>query len=134
MSSYEKLTRKFHKAMRIPIDAPLQENLLLLRQTLIKEEATELFEEIQNAILEIKSSSSVCKKTQENMMKELADLLFVSFGFAVSFGFPIDEIFKRVYESNMSKLGPDGKPIYRDDGKITKGPNYHKPNLSDLTK
>ena len=68
------------------------------------------------------------------MMKELADLLFVSFGFAVSFGFPIDEIFKRVYESNMSKLGPDGKPIYRDDGKITKGPNYHKPNLSDLTK
>lgn len=134
MSAYDDLTRKFHQAMNIPVDAPFEANLLALRQTLIEEETKELFDEVQQAVKEIQNNGQVCAKTHENMMKELADVLFVSFGFAASFGFPIDEIFKRVYESNMSKLGDDGKPIYRADGKITKSPNYRKPDLSDLVK
>ncbi len=134
MSAYSDLTRTFHQAMNIPVDAPFEADLLTLRQTLIAEETKELFDEVQQAIKEIRADGHVCAKTHENMMKELADVLFVSFGFAVSFGFPMDEIFKRVYESNMSKLGDDGKPIYRADGKITKSPNYRKPDLSDLVK
>ena len=66
------------------------------------------------------------------LTKELADLLYVTYGFAVTFGLPIDEVFERVHRSNMSKLGDDGKPIYREDGKVLKGPNYEKPNLDDL--
>ena len=98
MSAYSDLTRKFHQAMNIPVDAPFEANLLALRQTLIAEETKELFDEVQQAIQEIQKNGHVCAKTHENMMKELADVLFVSFGFAVSFGFPMDEIFKRVYE------------------------------------
>ena len=66
------------------------------------------------------------------LTKELADLLYVTYGFAVTFGLPIDEVFERVHRSNMSKLGDDGKPVYREDGKVLKGPNYQPPDLTDL--
>ena len=49
-----------------------------------------------------------------------------------SFGLPIEQAFDLTHESNMSKLGPDGKPVFREDGKIMKGPNYHKPDLHSL--
>jgi len=70
--------------------------------------------------------------TKLNMLKELADLVYVTYGYAATFGWDLDEAVKRVHESNMSKLGEDGKPIYREDGKVLKGPNYKKPDLSDL--
>ena len=66
------------------------------------------------------------------LTKELADLLYVTYGFAVTFGLPIDEVFERVHRSNMSKLGDDGKPVYREDRKVLKGPNYQPPDLTDL--
>lgn len=69
---------------------------------------------------------------KENLLKELADLLYVVYGYAATYGLPIDEAFKRVHESNMSKLGDDGKPLYRDDGKVLKGPNYKQADLGDL--
>ena len=59
----------------------------------------------------------------------LTDILYVTYGAAHSFGIPIDECFKEVQRSNMSKLGEDGKPIYREDGKVMKGPSYFKPDL-----
>ena len=65
-------------------------------------------------------------------MKEACDLVYVVLGTFVEFGWDFDEAFKRVHESNMSKLDAEGKPIYREDGKVLKGPNYHKPDLSDL--
>jgi NTP pyrophosphatase (non-canonical NTP hydrolase) len=68
----------------------------------------------------------------ENMVKELADLVYVTFGMAAKFGWDLDEAIRRVHASNMSKLDDDGEPIYREDGKVLKGPNYQEPNLKDL--
>ena len=68
----------------------------------------------------------------EHQLKELADLVYVCFQFAASQEWDLDEAMTRVHESNMSKLGEDGKPIYRADGKVLKGPNYKEPTLTDL--
>ena len=65
------------------------------------------------------------------LTKELSDLLYVVYGTALAFGLPLDPAFNRVHESNMSKL-VDGKPLYREDGKVLKGPNYQPPVLDDL--
>ena len=65
-------------------------------------------------------------------LKELADLVYVCYQYAANMGWDLDETLHRVHESNMSKLDEDGKPIYRDDGKVLKGPNYAPPNLDDL--
>ena len=59
----------------------------------------------------------------------LTDLLVVIYGAGHAYGIDLDECFKEVHRSNMSKLGEDGKPIYREDGKVLKGPNYSEPNL-----
>ena len=69
---------------------------------------------------------------QEHALKELADLVYVCYQYAENMGWFLDEALNRVHESNMSKLGEDGKPIYREDGKVLKGPNYKPPDLSDL--
>lgn len=69
---------------------------------------------------------------EENQLKELADLVYVCFQYAASQEWDLDEAMRRVHRSNMSKLGDDGKPIYRPDGKVLKGPNYEPPTLSDL--
>ena len=69
---------------------------------------------------------------QEEALKELSDLVYVCYQYAENIGWNLDEALNRVHESNMSKLGEDGKPIYRDDGKVLKGPNYKPPDLSDL--
>ena len=68
----------------------------------------------------------------EECLKELADLVYVCYQYAENMGWFLDEALNRVHESNMSKLDEDGKPIYRDDGKVLKGPNYKPPDLSDL--
>ena len=65
-------------------------------------------------------------------LKELADLVYVCYQYAENMNWFLDEALDRVHKSNMSKLGSDGKPIYREDGKVLKGPNYKPPNLTDL--
>ena len=70
---------------------------------------------------------------QEECLKALADLVYVCYQYAENMNWFLDEALNRVHESNMSKLGEDGKPIYREDGKVLKGPNYKPPDLSDLT-
>jgi len=65
-------------------------------------------------------------------LKELADLVYVCYQYAENMGWFLDEALDRVHVSNMSKLGKDGKPIYRDDGKVLKGPDYEPPTLMDL--
>ena len=67
-----------------------------------------------------------------NCLKELADLVYVCYQYAENMGWDLDEALHRVHESNMSKLDEDGKPIYREDGKVLKGPNYAPPNLENL--
>ena len=72
------------------------------------------------------------KNHQEHALKELADLVYVAYQYAENMGWFLDEALDRVHKSNMSKLDEDGNPIYREDGKVLKGPNYKPPNLSDL--
>ena len=69
---------------------------------------------------------------QYETLKELADLVYVCYQYAENMGWFLDEALDRVHKSNMSKLGEDGNPIYREDGKVLKGPNYKLPDLTDL--
>ena len=65
-------------------------------------------------------------------LKDLADLVYVCYQYAENMGWFLDEALDRVHASNMSKLGEDGLPVYREDGKVLKGPNYKPPTLTDL--
>ena len=88
-----------------------------LRLDLIKEELTELTEAINNKdLLEVADA--------------LTDILYVTYGAGHAFGIDLDKCFDEVQNSNMSKLDEDGKPIYNEHGKVMKGPNYFKPDLS----
>ncbi len=88
-----------------------------LRYDLIKEELNELREAID-------------KKDLKEVADALTDILYVTYGAGHAFGINLDRCFEEVQNSNMSKLGDDGKPIYNEKGKVMKGPNYFKPNLN----
>ena len=88
-----------------------------LRIDLIKEELEELKEAMQ-------------KKDLLEVADALTDILYVTYGAGHSFGIDLDECFNEVQNSNMSKLGKNGEPIFNESGKVMKGPNYFKPNLS----
>ena len=72
------------------------------------------------------------KNHQEHALKELADLVYVCYQYATNMGWFLDEALDRVHQSNLSKLDEEGNPIYREDGKVLKGPNYKPPTLEDL--
>ena len=69
---------------------------------------------------------------KRKLTKELADLMYVTIGFATTFGLPLEEVFYEVHKSNMSKLGPNGEVLRREDGKILKGINYKEPDLDQF--
>jgi predicted HAD superfamily Cof-like phosphohydrolase len=106
--------------------------LVALRTELIKEEANELIDELNAAYVTISRGKAVSREDVAAILKEMADLQYVLSGLAVTFDLPLQPAFKRVHDSNMSKLNDQGKPDYRADGKVMKGPNYHKPDLLDL--
>lgn len=114
------MVAQFHKIMGHSIGLPYIQNSDAdrLRMKLMSEE----FDEVCAA------------ETAENLLKELCDVLYVTYGYAITFGWDLDEAFRRVHASNMSKLDDDGNPIVRGDGKIMKGPNYQAPDLGDLVK
>jgi len=132
MNNYERKVRDFHLAFDIGVDMPITSDLLAFRKKLIGEEVEELYAEIDKACVEIAAGGSITRETLAAMMKELADVQYILSGMVVTFGMPADRVFERVHQSNMSKLGHDGKPVRRDDGKVMKGPNYHPPKLDDL--
>ena len=76
--------------------------------------------------------AAILSEPYENELKELADLVYVCFQYAENMEWDLEEALDRVHKSNMSKLGLDGKPIRRSDGKVLKGPNYQPPILKDL--
>tara|TARA_E500000331_G_scaffold279412_1_gene272462 strand:+ start:75 stop:446 length:372 start_codon:yes stop_codon:yes gene_type:complete len=92
-----------------------------LRISLINEELEEFKQAIQNNDL-------------KEAIDALTDILYVTYGAGHAFGVNLDECFDEVQRSNMSKLGEDGKPIYNEAGKVMKGPNYFKPDLSKFLK
>ncbi len=132
MSKYEDKVEQFSRAMNLPVNVPFNADLLTLRKRLLQEEIDELFVELDSAIALTQKGETVTQELFENICKEISDVQYVLSGLGVSFGIPIEQAFDVTHESNMSKLGPDGKPIYREDGKIMKGPNYHKPDLHSL--
>lgn len=91
---------------------------------LIKEEETELEEAA--AILE---AAPYVEAHRLNFVKELTDLLYVTYWLAARVGIDVDRAFRLVHLSNMTKLGKDGRPVMRADGKFLKGPDYQKPDL-----
>ena len=90
---------------------------------------TEEFKEFLEAEAQLYLTSA---KVKQDCLKELADLVYVCYQYAANMGWDLDEAMHRVHESNMSKLDEYGKPIYREDGKVLKGPHYKPPNLEDL--
>lgn len=88
--------------------------------------------EMQLRLIQEEFKEFVAEDEPENKLKELADLVYVCFQYAENLEWDLITALHRVHKSNMSKLGPDRKPIRREDGKILKGPNYQPPNLSDL--
>jgi predicted HAD superfamily Cof-like phosphohydrolase len=116
--SVKKFMETFGQKIKEKPDFP-EKKITSLRYELIKEELDELKEAMDN-----------------NDIKEVADaltdILYVTYGAGHAFGINLDKCFEEVQNSNMSKLGSDGKPIYNEKGKVMKGPNYFKPNLSKL--
>ena len=118
---------QFHAAFKLGIsEVPkdcLGENSNLLRYNLMKEENEEYLEAVQNKdIVEIADA--------------LGDMLYILCGTIIEHGlqYKIEEVFDEIQRSNMSKLDNNGLPIYREDGKVMKGPNYFKPNFSKILK
>lgn len=90
-----------------------------LRLELIAEELDEL-------------SDAVAERDMIQIADALTDLLYVIYGAGHAFGIDLDECFREVHDSNMSKLGPNGRPIHREDGKVMKGPGYFEPDLENI--
>jgi len=97
------------------------EKVQKLRISLIEEELEELKEAME-------------KKDVVGVADALTDILYVTYGAGAAFGIDLDKCFEEVHNSNMSKLDRDGRPIYREDGKILKGPDYFEPNLEKIVK
>ena len=117
----------FHKAFGLTINnsptLKLPEEVLQLRYDLMKEENEEYLEAVTN-------------RDKLEMADALGDMLYILCGTIISHGMQhkIEEVFDEIQKSNMSKLGTDGKPIYRADGKVLKGPNYFKPDIASVLK
>ena len=114
--SVKKFMKTFGQEIREKACFP-NEKITSLRYELIKEELEELREAIDS-------------KDIKEVADALTDILYVTYGAGHAFGINLDECFEEVQNSNMSKLGSDGKPIYNEKGKVMKGPGYFKPDLS----
>ena len=123
MSNFEsvkKFMQTFGQEVKSKAEFP-KEKIVQLRYELIKEE----LEELNQAIKE---------KDIKEVADAITDILYVTYGAGHAFGIDLDKCFNEVQQSNMSKLGSDGKPIYNESGKVMKGPNYFKPDLNKFLK
>jgi len=118
MSNFEdvrKFMETFGQRLKTKPSFP-DDKTMQLRFDLIKEELNELEEAMKT-------------KNLKEVADALTDILYVTYGAGYAYGINLDECFKEVQRSNMSKLGTDGKPIFNEKGKVMKGPNYSEPNL-----
>ena len=119
MTNFEKVA-EFMTSFKQDVETePQWTSVSELRYNLIDEELKELRQALdERNLIEVADA--------------LTDLLYVVYGAGHSFGINLDKCFEEVHNSNMSKLGEDGRPIYREDGKVLKGPNYWSPNLKKI--
>ena len=123
MSNFQnvkKFMQTFGQEVKDKAEFP-NEKIVQLRYELIKEELEELNEAIKD-------------KDIKEVADALTDILYVTYGAGHAFGIDLDKCFNEVQQSNMSKLGSDSKPIYNENGKVMKGPNYFKPDLNKFLK
>ena len=113
--SVRKFMKTFGQEVKEKAGFP-NEKIISLRYDLIKEELDEFKEALD-------------KKDLKEVADALTDILYVTYGAGHAFGIDLDKCFEEVQNSNMSKLGEDGKPLYNEKGKVLKGPKYFKPNL-----
>ena len=113
--SVKKFMETFGQEVKEKAEFP-DDRVVKLRFDLIEEELNELRE-------------AISKKDINEVADALTDILYVTYGAGHAFGINLDECFQEVQNSNMSKLGDDGKPIYNENGKVMKGPKYFKPDL-----
>ncbi|WP_454934732.1 GNAT family N-acetyltransferase, partial [Actinomyces oris] len=136
----EALVRRFHHVYGLPVQtdgASLERESLDMRMSLIAEEFSELVGAVygQAARAEIESSYRRAVAADDGTRDTvetadaLADLIYVIYGMALETGIDLASVLAEVQRSNMSKLGADGKPVYREDGKVLKGPGYFPPNV-----
>ena len=136
----EALVRRFHHVYGLPVQtdgASLERESLDMRMSLIAEEFSELVGAVygQAARAEIESSYRRAVAADDGTRDTvetadaLADLIYVIYGMALETGIDLASVLAEVQRSNMSKLGADGKPVYREDGKVLKGPDYFPPNV-----
>ena len=118
--SVKKFMEKFGQEIKEKASFP-DDRITSLRYDLIKEELGELKEAMD-------------KKDIKEVADALTDILYVTYGAGHAFGVNLDKCFEEVQNSNMSKLGSNGKPIFNEKGKVMKGPNYFKPNISQFLK
>jgi len=114
--SVKKFMKTFGQEVKEKAEFP-NDKITSLRLDLIKEELAEL-------------EAAINKKDIKEVADALTDILYVTYGAGHAFGINLDKCFKEVQNSNKSKLGDDGKPIFNDKGKVMKGPNYFKPDLN----
>ena len=114
-TSVKKFMEIFGQEVKAKAEFP-SDKIVKLRYNLIKEE----LDEFEKALKD---------KNLKEVAGALADILYVTYGAGHAFGIDLDKCFDEVQRSNMSKLGENGKPIYNDQGKVMKGPNYFEPNL-----
>ena len=114
--SVKKFMKTFGQEIKEKASFP-EDKITALRYDLIKEELDEL-------------KQAMDQKDLKEVADALTDILYVTYGAGHAFGINLDKCFEEVQNSNMSKLGNDGKPIYNNKGKVMKGPNYFKPDLT----
>lgn len=142
-ASSTEMVRDFHEAFDCAIDEADTTELRAQRAALILEEAFETVEallgtdealaQIGALVAQVLDRQFTRPKPLEDVAKELADTEYVVRGTALSFGIDHDEALALVHASNMSKLGTDGKPVYREsDGKVLKGPDYQPPTMDGV--
>ena len=119
MSNFEKVAEFMNAFGQTVETKPTWTSVSELRYELIREELEELREALDGRDI-------------IGVADALTDLLYVVYGAGHSFGISLDKCFEEVHNSNMSKLGTNGKPIYREDGKVLKGPNYWQPDLKKV--
>jgi predicted HAD superfamily Cof-like phosphohydrolase len=122
--NYEELVLEFHETYGLDIgeEPGFPDDIVrgMRRHLIIEELAEYLQAELDEDLVAVADA--------------LADLVYVSIGAAITYGIPFDEIFHEIQRSNMSKLDENGNPIYREDGKVLKGPNFAEPDIEGILK
>lgn len=128
------MVTEFARKMNMPVVQGWEDREgIKLWTKLIQEESLELNDALEDLRI-FEDDTYISNECKGQVVKELSDLIYVCYGLAARIGIDINEAFRLVHESNMSKLGDDGKPVLREDGKIMKGPNYHSPDLRKIVK